>query len=98
VSPGVRVIRFTRVADSRRAGPAGPVFVAGVVLHEQPVPVGHIVVQDRSWHYVLADGIPCGLTSTISRQDLEEQIVQHHFGPPEAAEPAHSESALALAV
>jgi hypothetical protein len=58
------------------------------VLHEQPAPVGHIVAHDRSWHYVLADGAPSGLTSTISRHDLEEQIVQHHFGPPAAAEPA----------
>jgi len=98
VSPGVHVIRFTRVADSRRAGPAGPEFVAGVVLHEQPVPVGHIVAQDRSWRYLLADGAPSGLASTISRQDLEEQIVQHHFGSPEAAQPAHAESTLALAV
>jgi hypothetical protein len=92
MSPGVRVIRFTRVEDSRRAGPAGPVFVAGVVLHEQPAPVGHIVAQDRSWRYVFADGTPSGLASTLSRQDLEEQIVQHHFGSATVAE-----SALALA-
>ena len=98
MSPGVRVIRFTRLADSRGTGPTGPVFVAGVVLHEQPLPVGHIVAQDRSWHYVFADGAPSGLTSKISRQELEEQIVQYHFGLQETAESAHAEPALALAV
>jgi len=97
MSPGVRVIRFARVADGSRAVAADQVLVAGVLLQEQPAPVGHIVASGQTWRYLTADGAPSGLTSRISRQDLEEQIVRHHFGPaPAAAEEAESHLQLAM--
>ena len=40
-----------------------------------------IVRQFQVWHYLLADGTPSGLISTLSRSDLEQQVTRHYFGP-----------------
>jgi len=98
MNPGVRVIRFARAEDGDHLGPQGPVTVTRVLLQEDPTPAGHIVRQEAAWRYLLADGSWSGLSSTLSRQDLEQQIVLFHFGPLPAAEPEEAEPLLQIAV
>ena len=98
MNPGVRVIRFARAEDGHRLEPSGPVTVARVLLQEEPNPAGHIVRQDSAWLYLLADGSPSGLSSTLSRQDLEQQIVLFHFGPLPVMQPECAEPPLQIAV
>ncbi|MEO6876279.1 MAG: hypothetical protein ABI222_15800 [Opitutaceae bacterium] len=88
-----RVLRFARVPDGPPSSPEGVVRIANVLIHEPPVPAGSIIMQGGAWHYLLADGSPSGLTSTMSRPDLEQQIVLYHFGvlpAVEGADPAFS--------
>ena len=81
MSSAVRVLHFARVPASPAPGPRGQEPVASVLLDEHLDPVGLIVRQFQAWHYLLAEGTPSGLVSTLSRPDLEQQIAQHYFGP-----------------
>ncbi len=81
MSLAVRVLHFARVPHGTAPGPLGQEPVASVLLDEHPEPVGLIVRQFQAWHYLLADGTPSGLVSTLSRPDLEQQIALHYFGP-----------------
>ena len=75
------MLLFARVPHGTAPGPRGQEPVARVLLDEQPEPVGLIVRQFQVWHYLLADGTPSGLISTLSRSDLEQQVTRHYFGP-----------------
>ncbi|MBS0663168.1 MAG: hypothetical protein JSR48_07870 [Verrucomicrobia bacterium] len=80
MTPGNRSIRFARASTSQDSAPAESRLVATVLLDEQPIPVGQIIERGPSWEYVLAGSRPSGLASTVSRQDLERQVVLYHLG------------------
>ena len=71
MTPGIRVIRFARAESANRPGTGS---VARVLLDEQPDSAGQIIQRAQLWEYVLPDGTPSGLTSTLARQDLERQV------------------------
>jgi hypothetical protein len=78
VSSPRQVLRF------RSAGGDGPGVLA-VILGDSPMPAGHIVHLSATpevparWAYTLNDGRATGLQSTLSRQDLEGQIIDYYF-------------------
>ncbi len=80
MTPAVRAIRFARVSPAPDPAKPGPRWVADVLLDEHPAPVGRVMQHDQSWTYVLADGTSSGLASTVSRQDLERQVVLYYLG------------------
>lgn len=97
MSSGIRVIRFARVVAGQRPDTSGPVVIARVHLDEQPAPAGDIVMHNQVWSYVLPDGKPSGLTSAVSRQDLEHQVLMYHSGSlPATGEGAPSPLKLAM--
>ncbi|MDB6170218.1 MAG: hypothetical protein JWM88_3082, partial [Verrucomicrobia bacterium] len=72
MSERVRSIRFARVeVSSCRSNAAGETVIARVLLDEAPLPAGTIVSGNATWCYQLPDGLPSGLMSVRSRQDLE---------------------------
>lgn len=56
-----------------------------VFLDEDPTPVGHIQQLAATtgvpvrWSYVLENGSPTGLQSSLSRRELETQISDYYF-------------------
>ncbi len=89
MNPRVRVIRFARVTEP--AGLAAGELIAHVLLDEAPTAAGRIIRSSTGWHHRLADNSPSGLVSTLSRQDLERQIVLYHLGSlPTANAPTES--------
>ena len=79
MSPGVRVLRFARIcADS--GVPTGGELISTVCLDEHPVPVGRILRVGAQWDYHVAGRSGPMLSSALSRQDLERQIVLVHLG------------------
>lgn len=79
MSPRVHVIRFARVTEPLSTKDGGTVS-AHLWLHDQPNPVGQIVQTASGWEYRFADGTRTGLSSDVSRQVLERQIVLYHLG------------------
>jgi hypothetical protein len=79
MSPRVHVIRFARVTEPLSTKDGGTVS-AYLWLHDQPAPVGLIVHVAGVWEYRFADGTRSGLSSDVSRQVLERQIVLYHLG------------------
>jgi hypothetical protein len=79
MSPRVHVIRFARVTEPLSTKDGGTVS-AHLWLHDQPAPVGLIVHVAGVWEYRFADGTRSGLSSDVSRQVLERQIVLYHLG------------------
>jgi hypothetical protein len=79
MSPRVQVVRFARVPEPLSTRDGGTV-TAHLWLHDHAAPVGMIVRTARGWDYRCADGKPTGLTSDVSRQVLERQIVLYHLG------------------
>ena len=96
MSSEVRVLRFAHVPDHPAAGPSGQVLVSRVLLDEHPDPVGSIVRQFQAWHYLLADGAPSGLVSTMSRADIEQLVAHHYFGPEPVRESTGPDLPLAM--
>jgi hypothetical protein len=100
----VRSIRFARVSDTtddKTGITSGARLIARVLLDEAPAAVGTIVTRDAGnrWCYLHADSSDSGLTSNLSRPDLERQIVLFHFGDlsPETAAATAIERPLRLA-
>jgi len=82
----MRSIRFGR-ADS---GPGGT--LAGLVfLDTQSAPVGRIVRWADAWAYELMQSGEAVLSSALSRQDLERQVMLYHFGSLPSLYPAATE-------
>ena len=79
MSPRVQVIRFARVTETLSTKDGGSV-TAQLWLHDRPAPTGMIVRLAGVWEYRFADGTRSGLSSDISRQVLERQIVLYHLG------------------
>ncbi|MBC7367260.1 MAG: hypothetical protein H7343_10705 [Undibacterium sp.] len=78
MNPRVRALRFARVTEP--AGLAGGEIIAQIRLDESDAVAGVITRSTAGWRHHLADGSTSGLVSRHSRQDLERQIVLHHFG------------------
>jgi hypothetical protein len=84
VSAHRRVLRF-RATGSEGALVSTSGTVLAVTLDDSPVPVGHIVQLPATpevaarWAYMLNDGRATGLQSTLSRHDLEGQIIEYYF-------------------
>lgn len=78
----VSSIRFGR-AEAGHCDPPGTELVSQVFLHGLTAATGRIVRQAGEWTYLLADGTPSGLTSSVSRTDLEQKIIAFHFDPQE---------------
>jgi hypothetical protein len=95
MTPGIRVIRFARAETGNRPGTGS---VARVLLDEQPDSAGQIIQRAQLWEYVLSDGTSSGLTSTMSRQDLERQVILYHLGPLPGGEATGPEPSLKLAM
>ncbi len=79
-----QVLRF-RATGSDGAVLSTSGTVLAITLDDSPVPVGHIVHLPSTpevaarWAYVLNDGRATGLQSTLSRHDLEGQIIEYYF-------------------
>ena len=80
----LRVIRFAR-ASADAVTPSDGKLIACVHLDEHPVPVGRIFRAGARWDYHLAGHPGPILSSALSRQDLERQIVLLHLGELTAA-------------
>jgi hypothetical protein len=90
MSPGVRVLRFERIcADVAAQNNGTP--ISCVYLDKQPAPVGQIIRAGAEWGYHLARRPEPIFSSTVSRQDLERQIVLWHLGELTAATDHHSD-------
>ncbi len=98
MTPGIRVIRFARAETGTRPGTPGTVSVARVLLDEQLDSAGQIIQRAQLWEYVLSDGTSSRLTSTMSRQDLERQVIMYHLGPLPGGEVSGPEPSLKLAM
>ncbi len=79
MNPRVRVIRFARVTEP--AGSAGGEIISQIWLDDSVVAASTIARSAAGWQHQLNDGTATGLVSTLSRQDLERQIVLYHLGP-----------------
>lgn len=84
MSPVIRVLRFARICADIDASTDGE-LISSVCLDEHPVPVGQIIRAGAPWNYHLAGRPESMLSSAISRQDLERQIVLFHLGELTAA-------------
>lgn len=84
MSPSVRVLRFARICADI-AAPTDGELISSVCLDEHPVPVGRIIRAGPQWDYQLAGRPEPILSSALSRQDLERQIVLLHLGELTAA-------------
>lgn len=56
--------------------------MAEIFLDEHPVAVGWIIRLANCWRYESASTHVVELHSSVSRQDLESQIVQRYLGAP----------------
>jgi hypothetical protein len=85
------VLRFARIcADS--AAPTDGELISSVCIDEHSVPVGRIIRVNAQWDYHLAGRAEVILSSALSRQDLERQIVLLHLGELTAATGPNSDS------
>lgn len=91
MNPCVRVLRFARIYADNFV-PADGELIANVCLDEHPVPVGRIIRAGARWDYHLAGRPGPILSSALSRQDLERQIVLLHLGELTAATGPNSDS------
>ena len=98
MSSGVRAIRFARATIVQDPAQPGVLSVADVLLDERPAPAGRIVRRDQTWDYMLADGTRSGLASTVSRQDLERQVVLYYLGTLPGSKSGETEPPLQLAI
>lgn len=79
-----RILRF-RSAGSEGLAVPGDRTRLMVLLDDNPAPIGWIVQLPGTpeiparWAYVLNDGRATGLQSTLSRHDLEGQIIEYYF-------------------
>jgi hypothetical protein len=79
MSPSVRVLRFARICTEVATLNHGEP-ISCIYLDEQPAPVGQIIRAGAQWGYHLAGHVEPIVSSTLSRQDLERQIVLWHLG------------------
>ena len=73
------IIRVARVAGSPTLTSPRAVM-AEIFLDEHPVAVGWIIRLANCWRYESASTHVAELHSSVSRQDLESQIVQRYLG------------------
>jgi len=84
MNPCIRVLRFARICADNGV-PTDGELIANVCLDEHPVPVGRIIRDGAQWDYHLAGRPGPILSSALSRQDLERQVVLLHLGELTAA-------------
>ena len=63
----------------------GTRVILDVLQDDDPIPVRHIVHlvaepgAPARWAFMLSDGRATGMHSTLSRSDLEGQVMEHYF-------------------
>lgn len=88
MNASVSIIRFGR-AEAGRLDASGAELVSQVFLHDLAAASGRIVRAAGRWIYLLADGTPSGLASSVSRAELEQQIIVFHFEQQQAVAELH---------
>lgn len=84
MSPLHRSLRFRLPGSSAPVWPDA-LLQLEVCVDESPIPAGYIVQLPAAqgapvrWSYVLANGTPTGLQSTLSRREIETQIHDLYF-------------------